>query len=77
MGDGVGRPLLGDDPAAALTHLNAVRAPLYAEVADVVLDVDELSPAAVADRIIDAMDAATAATATADTTTATAPGEAR
>jgi shikimate kinase len=67
VGDGVGRPLLVGDPAAALSHLNAVRAPFYAEVADVILDVDELSPAAVADRIIGAMDASTA----------TVPGEAR
>ena len=55
VGDGAGRPLLGDDPAEALVRLNAVRAPLYAEVADVVLDVDELGPDSVADRIIDAM----------------------
>ena len=80
MGDGVGRPLLGDDPLTALTHLNSVRAPFYAEVADVIIDVDELSPAAVADRIIDSMDAATADTTrphTADTTAATTPGKAR
>jgi hypothetical protein len=38
-------------------------------VADVILDVDELSPAAVVDRVIDAMDASTAATPV--------PGEAR
>ena len=85
VGDGAGRPLLGGDPAAALTHLNAVRAPLYAEVADVILDVDELSTAAVADRIIDAMDASAAHGSDTDTadsrqpppTTATAPGKAR
>lgn len=57
LGDGIGRPLLGDDPAAAVVRLDAVRAPLYAELADVVIDVDELDPVAVADRIIDAMDA--------------------
>ena len=85
VGDGTGRPLLVGDPAAALARLNAARAPFYAEVADVILDVDELSPAAVVDRIIGAMDASAAqgtesATATAtDTrrTTATVPGEAR
>jgi shikimate kinase len=70
VGDGVGRPLLGGDPAAALIHLNAVRTPFYAEVADVVIDVDELSPAAVADRIIDALDAGTASP------TASTPGQA-
>ena len=58
VGTGIGRPLLGDDPAEAVVRLDAVRAPLYAELADIVLDVDELDPMAVADRIIDAMDAA-------------------
>ena len=61
VGDGAGRPLLGDDPAEAVHRLYAVRAPLYAEVADLVLDVDDLKPATVADRIVDAMDAAAAA----------------
>ncbi len=61
VGDGAGRPLLGDDPAEAVQRLYAVRAPLYAEVADLVLDVDDLKPATVADRIVDAMDAAAAA----------------
>jgi shikimate kinase len=50
--------LLGDDPAEAVVRLSAVRAPFYAEVADVVLDVEELDPVTVADRIIVAMDAA-------------------
>ncbi len=58
VGDGLGRPLLGEDPAEAMLRLHAVRAPLYAELADVVLDVDELAPASVAQRVIDAMDAA-------------------
>jgi shikimate kinase len=57
VGDGIGRPLLGDDPAEAVVRLDAVRAPLYAELADVVLDVDELTAVAVADRIINAWDA--------------------
>jgi shikimate kinase len=56
VGTGIGRPLLGDDPAEAVVRLDAVRAPLYAELADVVLDVDQLDPVTVADRIIDAMD---------------------
>ncbi|MFZ0248803.1 MAG: shikimate kinase [Acidimicrobiales bacterium] len=76
VGDGTGRPLLGDDPAEALARLDAVRAPLYAEVADVVLDVDELDPATVADRIIDAMDAAAGPVIDADTTTTAGPGHA-
>jgi shikimate kinase len=57
VGDGSGRPLLGDDPAEAVVRLAAVRAPLYAELADVVLDVDELTALTVADRIIEAWDA--------------------
>jgi len=59
-----------------VVRLNAVRAPLYAEVADVVLDVDELDPVTVADRIIVAMDAATDA-APDDADAATAPGQVR
>ena len=52
VGDGAGRPLLGDDPAAALAELEVVRRPLYAEVADDIIDVDELGPEEVANRIV-------------------------
>jgi len=52
VGDGAGRPLLGDDPAGAMVRLNAVRAPLYAEVADLVIDVDDLPADEVAGRIL-------------------------
>jgi shikimate kinase len=62
VGDGAGRPLLGDDPAAALIRLSEVRSPLYASLADIVLDVDELDAATVVDRIIDALDASDATT---------------
>ncbi len=34
------RPLLADDPLATLTRLDGQRGPLYAEVADVVVDID-------------------------------------
>jgi shikimate kinase len=44
VGDGTGRPLLGDDPPEAMERLYAERAPLYGEVADLVVDVDHLSP---------------------------------
>ena len=57
MGTGVGRPLLDDDPGAALVALDAVRRPLYAQVADETIDVDDLSPDAVAARIIEGDDA--------------------
>jgi shikimate kinase len=74
VGDGVGRPLLDEGPAEALVRLSVVRAPLYAEVADLIIDVDDLDSEAVVERIIDAMDAA-AATPTAATPTPT-PGQA-
>jgi shikimate kinase len=41
VGDGAGRPLLGRDPAAALARLDAERRPLYEELADLVVDVDQ------------------------------------
>jgi shikimate kinase len=53
VGNGVGRPLLDGDPGAALRALDAVRRPLYAEVADEAIDVDDLTPDEVAARIID------------------------
>jgi len=52
LGSGAGRPLLGDEPAARLIELDAVRRPLYEEVADVVIDVDDLDPSRVVDRIL-------------------------
>jgi len=73
VGDGVGRPLLGEDPSAALTHLLAVRSPLYAD----------LTPAAVAERIIDAVDASADSSPDVgtspelDTAVTPAPGQAR
>ncbi len=42
---GKGRPWVGTDPEAALRRLSQGRGPLYAEVADIVIDVDQLSPA--------------------------------
>ncbi len=64
VGDGAGRPLLDDDPAAALIKLNDVRAPLYAEVADFVIDVDDLAPDEVAERVLAAVAVNAADTAT-------------
>jgi shikimate kinase len=75
VGDGVGRPLLNDGPAEALVRLSAVRAPFYAEVADLTIDVDDLDPDDVAERIIDAMDAG-AATRSADSNATAAPAKA-
>jgi shikimate kinase len=52
VGDGAGRPLLDDDPAAALIELERVRRPLYESVAGVTVDVDQLTPSEVADRVL-------------------------
>ena len=50
---GRGRPLLDtEDPAARLEQLMAVRAPLYEEIADVIVDTDGRRVAAVADDIL-------------------------
>jgi shikimate kinase len=46
------RPLLGDDAGAALARLDGERRPLYEELADLVVDVDDRSPTAVAEEIL-------------------------
>ena len=43
LGSATHRPLLDEDAAGVLERLDAVRRPYYAEVADVVVDVDDLS----------------------------------
>ena len=48
---GGARPRLGADPTTALRDLYASRFPLYAAVATVVIDVDDLAPHEVVDRI--------------------------
>ena len=48
IGDQPGRPLLNDDPEAVLRRLDRERAVVYRDVADLVIDVDGLDPAAVA-----------------------------
>jgi shikimate kinase len=55
VGTGRGRPLLEDDPEGKLRLLDAERRPLYNEVADIVVDVDELPPGEVVDRIVQAL----------------------
>lgn len=55
VGDGRGRPLLQGDPAAALERLDAIRRPLYSELADVIVDTDGRSPAEVADEVLHAI----------------------
>lgn len=48
------RPLLDEDPAGVLERLDAARRPLYEEVADVVVDVDDLTP----DQVVACIEAA-------------------
>jgi shikimate kinase len=55
VGDGAGRPLLGDDPAAALRRLYAQRRPVYQELAQVVVDVDGVDARTVAERVLGAL----------------------
>jgi shikimate kinase len=76
VGEGAGRPLLGDDPGAALIRLNEVRAPLYAELADLVIDVDDLDAATVVDRIVDAFEAGTGTGTRTETLPTSTPGQA-
>ena len=52
VGDGSGRAWLQPDPAAAMRRLYEGRASRYASVATYVVDVDELPPTVVAERIM-------------------------
>ncbi len=52
VGTGEGRPLLDDDPPAVLAALAEERRDLYASVAAVTVDVDDLTPDQVIDRIL-------------------------
>jgi len=54
VGDGSGRPWLGDDVPGALARLLDGREALYVQAADLVLDVDMTSPAELALRIVSA-----------------------
>lgn len=53
VGAGGDRPWLPADPAAMIETMAAEREPRYAEVADLIVDVDDLSPAQIARRILD------------------------
>ena len=63
VGPGQGRPLLAGDPAGTLARLDEVRRPLYEELADLVVDVDDLSPDAVVEHILEWHRAAAGASA--------------
>ncbi|MGD0853743.1 MAG: shikimate kinase [Acidimicrobiales bacterium] len=49
---GGARPRLGDDPTQSLRDLYETRHPLYAAVADFVIDVDDLAPDEVVARVL-------------------------
>lgn len=53
VGSGVDRPWLQGDPAGAVHRMAAEREALYAQVADLVVDVDGRSPAEVAAVVLD------------------------
>ena len=55
VGDGRTRPLLGDDPGAALARLYPERARLYEALADLVIDVDGVPVDRVVARIAEAV----------------------
>ncbi|MGH9055254.1 MAG: shikimate kinase [Acidimicrobiales bacterium] len=55
VGAGKSRPLLDGGSVAALGRILEQRAQIYAEIADLAFDVDHLSPAQAADRILDAV----------------------
>jgi shikimate kinase len=52
VGDGSGRPLLGDDPASRLAVLDQERRPFYEELAHAVVDVAPGTPSEVVDRVL-------------------------
>lgn len=56
--EGTYRPWLGDDPEATLRKLYVGREPLYDKLAHLIIDVDDTSPDADAQRILDAFRAA-------------------
>jgi shikimate kinase len=55
VGSGEGRPLLAHDPEETLGRLYEGRRPLYEDLADVVVDVDTLSPEETVERIVEAL----------------------
>ncbi|MBV9040184.1 MAG: shikimate kinase, partial [Acidimicrobiia bacterium] len=56
VGDSTDRPLLaGKDGPAELARLSGIRDPMYTEVADVVVDVDDLTIDDVVDHVVAAL----------------------
>lgn len=52
------RPLLGDDPLEALGRLYRDRAPLYEELADLVIDVEDRTPEQAVQEVVDHLEEA-------------------
>jgi shikimate kinase len=52
VGAGEGRPRLGASPEDAIRELYEVRRPLYELIADVVIDVDDIAPDLISNRVI-------------------------
>lgn len=55
VGNGHGRPLLEDDPHGTIARLQTERDPLYREVADVVVEVDDRDAGAVVDAVAEGL----------------------
>jgi shikimate kinase len=57
VGEGEGRPLLSGagGPAVALAQLYPQRRPVYEDLADLVVDVDQITPGEVVDKIVAAL----------------------
>jgi shikimate kinase len=55
VGDGTGRPLLAGDVEGNLQRLYAQRRPVYAELAQVIVDVDDLTTTEVVDQVVKAL----------------------
>ena len=60
VGDGSTRPLLRDDPAAALARLERLREPAYEAAAHATVDTDELAVVAVAEAVLSVFEGAAA-----------------
>ena len=52
VGAGDGRPLLGGDPATAMRTIYDARRPVYAELADVAVDVDGRTPEEIVEAVL-------------------------
>lgn len=55
VGSGAGRPWLQPHPATAIARLAAAREPSYAQVADAIVDVDDLTPEEAAEAVVRAV----------------------